>query len=368
MTARQVAQRFGIDNISDRVKKKLDGNSEDKISIIHAVFPRSDREILNDGSFRFGSDNMPYASVWFEEDGLHLMKESGFRTFPFMVARWDKEAGQVYGHGPIMDNIEDIKVLNAMRKTFLKLAQKIADPPNLIQGADTGELDQSPGASNNVDAEVKVTPLVTGANFPVTEATIREQREIVKEDLFMNQLQMPNRDRMTAEEIVTRRNENLRILGPVGSFITSEGIRNFVVRALDLMNAKSDLIPQLPESLKKENYRIRYVNQFDRAQKQDESNAIINGMRIVGAMEQTYPAAKYVINGEKATDIILRNEGFPTIAINDDRTRKQMKENDAKEAEFQRKVQMAQIQGALKEQDAKTEDRKASADKKRRAA
>src|SRR5690606_17144306 len=87
------------------------------------VYPREEREWD-----KKNPDNMPWASVYFEREEAHELEVSGFTEFPYLVPRWGKYAGEVYGRSPGMVALPDVKMLQAMTLTKIKLLEKNADP------------------------------------------------------------------------------------------------------------------------------------------------------------------------------------------------------------------------------------------------
>src|SRR3546814_4077959 len=72
---------------------------------------------------------------------------------PYMVPRWSKDAGEIYGRSPGWNALPDQKMLNEMSRTVLKAAQKAVDPPLMV--ADDGvlmPLRTHPGGINVVRA------------------------------------------------------------------------------------------------------------------------------------------------------------------------------------------------------------------------
>jgi hypothetical protein len=338
MTARQIVQKFGMDAVSDKVKAYLEKQSEELIDVVHATFPREDIEYLDTGMPRPGNDNMPYASVWWEQDQMHQLEETGFRTFPYVISRWDKEAGQVYGHGPIMEGLSDIKALNAMERSRLMLAQLLTKPPLAQMGGDSQEVKLTPGAVNHFDEEVKIQPLVTGGNYPVTDRSLQEKRRAVQDALYVNQLHLVDEREMTAEEVRARQMENLRILGPVGSRINSEALQTLILRSVDILDNKGKL-PPLPASIQQMGYTFRFLNQFSRAQRMDEVRAVQSALSMNAQLREAYPETKNVLDAVKGSTFIYEQMGVPPTIIRDEATRTQMDQQD--QARLQQAQQMA---------------------------
>ena len=73
--------------------------------------------------------NMPIASVYVLCKDEIILEESGYEEMPVLAPRWSKASGEVYGRGPGMATLPDVKMLQQMSKTIIKAAQKVVDPP-----------------------------------------------------------------------------------------------------------------------------------------------------------------------------------------------------------------------------------------------
>ena len=79
------------------------------------------------------SKNMDFISCHVHEESGALLRESGFREFPYVVPRYLKSSSnEIYGRSPAMNALPDVKMLNTMSKTTIKAAQKQIDPPLMV--------------------------------------------------------------------------------------------------------------------------------------------------------------------------------------------------------------------------------------------
>jgi len=121
--AKKIIAEFGEDNIPQKVIRAFETGSMDKFDIIHAVYPQSIGR-------KETKVRMPFISQFVLVEGqTELGPEEGFRLFPFVVPRWMKMTGEIYGRSPCMSALPEVKVINQMEKTVLKGAQKTIDPP-----------------------------------------------------------------------------------------------------------------------------------------------------------------------------------------------------------------------------------------------
>ena len=373
MTARDLVQKFGPGKLSDASQKKYEKNPFEEIQMVHAVYPRTDveREKNTKGKFKTNSANMPFADKWIEKSTKHLVHNGGFRTFPYIVSRWEKEAGEVYGHGPILQSMADIRSLNVMERDRLELAQKVTNPPYGIYGAEPGEVDLTPGAMNEFDQDTVVKELVTGANYPITDATVRNKKDDIQDALYVKQFQSLDRradKEMTAAEVQALQMETLRILAPVLARNQLEIMRPLFIRILDILGSNGKIPPfidaegnvvLLPMDLD-------YINELSRAMRLSEVNAIRAVIMGASQMAQVDPSVLDNIDFDKAYEVLKDAYAIPANISRSEEAIKKIREARAEQQQQMQQIQMAQVQTGLAESAAKAKEKTARADAKNR--
>lgn len=199
----QMAKAHGW-TISEATKDKArEEQWSEKVKVIHAVSPRRDRD-----PSKKNAQNMEWASIYFEHEECHLLYEKGFPEFPYQVARWAKYSGEVYGRGPGMTALPDLKMLQAMSLKQMKLIDKAADPPMWLRhDGVVGQTRTVPGGINywkgNPNDGVMLQPVsLQGVQF-LAEAIMRLKEQILQ-TFYADLLRMADRANMTATEVVQR--------------------------------------------------------------------------------------------------------------------------------------------------------------------
>jgi len=221
LTARQAAQRWGADALGAPTREALGSDDPDqRFRFLHAITPRPEADPA-----RLDAPAMPFASIVIDVGAHHLVGEGGFREFPFAVPRWDLASGEVYGRSPAMLALADAKTLQQMGKTLLVAGQKAVDPPMwALDDAVIGTPRTFPGGITVLDADgardlggrPPFGTLETGRNFPLGRELQNATREQVWAAFFRNVLQLPTSGpSMTATEVIERREDFLRTIGPV---------------------------------------------------------------------------------------------------------------------------------------------------------
>jgi len=297
MSNRQAFEKYGMESFGDKAKdmgKKLD----DEIEIIHIVMPLSEVEIR--GLPMMGKE---WVSIHVWKKGETVLRMKGFNEFPYVVPRWLKTTGEVYGRSPAFKALPDIRMLNAMKKTVIRGAQKMVDPPLLVPDDGVmGRVNTTPGGLNSYRSGTKdrIEPLLTGGRPDIGLDLIREVKQSVKEDFFVDQLQIREGDRMTTVEVSIRDEDRIRILSPMSGRLHFEFLQPLVARMLGIMSRRNLLPPDMPAELRGIAPQVRFASQVEKALRAAEGNNINRFMGTVGPILQVFPESRDILNGDGA--------------------------------------------------------------------
>jgi hypothetical protein len=285
LTARQAFQEWGED-CSPAVREMAELRPEEKVEIVHAVFPRADRDPRG-----FTSRDFPYACVYMETATRHLLEESGYLELPYMVPRWAKAAGDVYGRGPGLTALSDVRVLNAMSRTALMAAEKMSDPPLMVpDDGFLGAIRSGPGGLSyyRAGSSDRIEALPVNVDLRATEAMMQARRESVRRIFLTDQLQPEAAPHVTATESIIRQDEKMRVLGPVLGRMQTEFLGPLIRRVFQIM-IRAGVLPPLPRGLGPQDLEVEYLSPIARAQKQQEAQGLAQAMQylqpLVGASD-----------------------------------------------------------------------------------
>ena len=291
MTAEQAVERFGIDNVSDYIKKKIEKNPDEEVEILHAVMPRTERNVT-----KADNKNMPFMSVYICMQTKMIMSEGGFSELPYVVPRFLKATGEVMGRSPAMTALPDVKMLNLMSKTIIQAAQKMIDPPLLVP--DDGFLlpiRTQPGGLNFFRAGSRdtITPLTTGANIPIGLNMEEQRRAAIRQAFYVDQILFSGSPGMTATEVIQRQEERMRVIGPVLGRLMNEMLRPMIDRVFALM-LRENMLATPPEILQGRDIDIEYVSPLAKAQKSNSLNNTMRALEILLPLAQSLPVGDHL--------------------------------------------------------------------------
>lgn len=289
-TARQAHQAWG-ENAGQKVLDLIKADKvEEPVSFLHIVLPREERDVR-----KRDARNMPFGSLYIEPTTKKILSEGGYEEFPFFIGRCYKVSDSEYAYSPASMALADIKMLNQMSKTTLKGAQKAIDPAIILPhdgylipfktsaGAINYKLQGSP--------EEKVETLDIKRDVGLGLEMENQRRTVIQRaffvDLFLMLATLSERDR-TATEIAERVNERMLILGPMLGRLMHEKLDPIIIRTFNIL-MRNFKLPQPPDTLQGQNYKIEYISPLAKAQRASEVKSITDLLIAAKAMAEVEP-------------------------------------------------------------------------------
>jgi hypothetical protein len=235
MTLRQIQQQWPDYTPKDKT------NEDDKFTVVHAVQPRTDRDIESRATTQ-----MKWAEFYFIKEEDEVLEEGGFENFPYLVPRWSKLAGEKYGRSPAMQCLPDIQMVNRMKREVLVAAQ-LANRPPIIMPEDGFilPLSHKPGAMwfKSVGTE-NPEPFNSGVRVDIPMEIIQDTQQMITRCFLLDFLQNDfKKERQTAFEISDRRDEKLRSISPTLERLKTELLGKLLKRSIHIFEDKEFLKP-----------------------------------------------------------------------------------------------------------------------------
>ena len=321
--------------------------STQKYKVVHAVFPRSDRDIT-----KLDVTNKPFASVYYLQKGHIPLKNSGFDENPYIVSRFSVTSGEFYGRGPGTMSLPDVRMLNVMIMTVIKYAQKATDPPLLVP--DDGYLQPKtfPGAVNTYRAgtDDRLQYLEPAGNHGVSIEMIDRVQRKIDQAFYVDQLQLLEQSRMTATEVSTRNDERMTLLAPVLARQHYEFLKPLIDRVFGVLERRG-MLPAPPDILLEKNLGIEYSSQIARAQKRSTVANVQGFMNVIAPFMQVSPAAQHIIDGDAVVRYVAKQMDVPQEVLRSKEDVEDILEQQAEIARQQQEAQMMQQQAQTQGQE-----------------
>ncbi len=127
-----------------------------------------------------------------DDDDALVLVEREYRENPWIITRWIRVSGEVYGRGPVLNALPDAKTLNLAKKLELQNASLAVAGVWLVKNnsvINPNTITIKPGAiipvmSTGGSQGADLQPLHMGTSLQYSQIIISELREAIKETMF----------------------------------------------------------------------------------------------------------------------------------------------------------------------------------------
>ena len=251
MTARQIYYEFEDGHIPEVIKHCMQDDPERSFKVIHATYPRPGKE-RNPDQTENDPLSFPIGTMYvLENDWDHPMLESGYREMPYATLRLEKLPGEIWGRGPGLSALPDVRTLNESMRLILDASHMAIRPPmDVPTEAYITPFMLTPAAMNlNQDMSGRrATPMNTVGQLQITYQMLEERRAAVREAFFNDQLQLTGGPDMTAYEVSKRSEQQMILMGPWQGRLELEYYEPIINRCFAIA-ARAGVLPEPPEEL-----------------------------------------------------------------------------------------------------------------------
>jgi len=351
----QLIERFGVDSISEELRKEAGDKLDQIIQVLHVVLPRE-----NGRADALFAKNLPFMEMWVEVETKHVLLEGGYHEFPFMVPRWDTSSGEDYGRSPGMIALPDSDTAQSMGETILIAGQRAADPPLAAPNDGSfNSVNTYPGGLTYYDIDtaqaVRGNPfyaLESGMNLPISRDMQQDTRDQIWAAFYRNILNLPtDGPQMTAEEIRARKEEFIREIGPVFGRQETDYTAPMVERGFNIMLRNGAFKP-IPDVLKGRHIKFEYESPVKKIRQQIEANAATQWAYEMIELSQSKPEALDLVNADELGRFKAKASGIPESIVNGVETVAQIRAERAEQMQQQQEIEQAQMALSAVEQGA----------------
>jgi len=349
LTARQAIEEFGEENIGEKIIEAAKNKPDKQFSFIHAVEPTKDYERSTGKS----NTKLPFHSCHVCVEDKMVVRSGGYNEFPYLVPRWSKATGEIFGRSPSYNALPDIKTLNKAVEIGLKAWAKAIDPPLLVQDDGViGRVRMTPAGITVVRSDGAIKPLQIGSNWQITDMKENQLRTAIRQAYYSDQLQLQEGPQMTATEVQVRYELMQRLLGPTLGRFQSEFLNPLIERIFGIMFRAGALLPE-PEMLKGQQIDVEYVGPLARSQRMEESVAIERVYGLAMNVVQVDPAIMDNINHDEAIRLRAKLLGVPKTVLRSKDEVMEMREQRAEQQAQMAAMQQQQAAGDAMQSQAK---------------
>lgn len=370
----RVVAEYGIDNVSEKVRKAYEKGGKDKVKILIYIKPRKVKRA------KIGKLAMDFEGLHFEYDCMKLLREDGYHEFPIPVVRFHKLMYEKMGRSLAMNALPDIREANVLREAVIIATEKTLDMPigvmddSMLGG---GYIDTSAravtvfNASSNVSGLPPVFNIGDVPKIDYAEARLEKLENNIAQHFHIDRLlDFNNETQMTFGEAQIR--DQIRTASLVGLFSRqiSEGFTEWIRRGINIMWRKGEFgvikgsveeqeriaadkeVTYLPDEivrrLKKglDIYQITYKTKAANAAKAEEYIGIVD---VLGFAKQMADMDQSIVNRvdlHKAIKRLAEIRGASSIIRQDDEVEAMQASQEEQQQQLMQLQQAEQLAGA----------------------
>ena len=325
LTADELKERFG--KLPEGVASLSDADPGATFPLKHVAMLRRGGKV---GAIAAAK---PWASYWFYTgpgalDGWDLLKESGFDSNPYLIARWDVVAEAPYAIGPGIYALPDLRMLQELKRARLKSVQLLAERPLMVSKTLRGRLNYQPRGITFADPGEQAHPLVDGSQPFSLDSDIAETRAAI-DNHFYRQLftvLLSNPKGLTAFEASGIQSEQAALLGPPVSRLQSEFLIPLLRRVWEI-EAAAGRLPAPPQELQNEDVSVDFLGLLAQLQKRHAritgTIQALSGIQVVASL---FPQSLDNYDGDVVSTGLADAYGMDQEAIRDESDVRKLRE------------------------------------------
>lgn len=260
--------------------------------------------------------------------GNVLLVERKLKESPWVITRWVKVAGEVFGRGPLLFALPDIKTLNKTVEFMLQNASMSINGLWQTSNDSIANLDMvklEAGTFFPVDKIGDIERMDTPGDLKIGEAISEKLKEDIKTALFDRGLPDPTGSVRSPTEIIERVKELSQDIGAPFSRIMSEFLRPLAQRTLNIMERRG--LIDFPIKLDGRATKVQATSPLAKEQALNDLESVVNWITINQSV-----SPEILFGGIKVEDLPAWSGsklGVPQELIRDESEREKLQETVA---------------------------------------
>lgn len=298
--------------------------SKNIFTMVHSVRPRPEADRRG-----FGAQAMPFQSVYALKEAKQIMGiPSGYMENPYIVSRWDRAPTEIYGRGPGMNALPDVKMTQEFQRSWIKAIHKIVDPPLIVddEGTLRPRINTAPGkvtyARRDQNGKMNVEYMTPPVGIENADKMRADLQRIIDKHFFLDVFKSPGPvsadgavTHMSMTEFAAHKREQLQDIGPMISQEREEDLVPTIKRTFQAM-VRAGMIPPPPALLIQHVQRggkllPKYVSPAGVAQQAMVVNTIAQAFGYLQPMLQLDPSVADAVDIPGSVQELLKGLRFP---------------------------------------------------------
>lgn len=281
LTAHAAMDAFGMDRLSDQIRSVLEKHPYERFTFVQAMQHADDR-----------SGPWPIVSCYWEKGTRTIVKEDGYHEWPVFVPDWERDEGELYGRGPGHIAMPDVRSLNRLKQLGLEALALQVRPPLQVphDGVLGGQVRLTPAAQNMMLTDREITPMNLGGDLKSEMLKGDELRQAIRAVFHRDLIALPDKNYMTATEILKNLELINRELGPTLGNLEDGLLKPHAERTYAMMYRAGAFLPP-PPSLAGAVLDVEFEGPLARAQRSGDVTALQTALSLLVDYSQHDPEA-----------------------------------------------------------------------------
>ena len=280
-----------------------------------------------------------------DEAGQTELLHRELQSFPWVIGRYMVASSEIYGRGPCLTALPDIRSLNRTIELTLKNASLSIS--GVFTASDDGVLNPStiqmlpgaiiPVARNGGPMGASLAPLPRSGDPQLSQIVANDLRTSIKRILMDESLAPENMSARSATEINAKLAELSQNMGSAFGRLINETMYPIVRRTLETMDEMGMI--NLP--LRVNGLQVRVIPSAPLAQAQNIEK-VQEALQFASVAQQAGPVGQFVLKPEKLLDYVAKMMGIPSELITTPQERVEMQKQAMQMAQQQMELQQQQ--------------------------
>lgn len=266
-----------------------------------------------------------------------------FDSNPWVIVRWSKIAGEVFGRGPLLQALPDLKMLNKGKELAIRSAQlsifgvyMVADDgitnPNTIKVQPNAMI---PVARTAGPSGPSIAPLPRTGDLNAQNFMFEELRQQINTLLLNDRLPPDAGPVRSATEIVERMKQLQMDVGAAFGRLMFEFVQPLMQRVINILEQKNILTFGGGVKIDNINVTTQILSPIAKNEAIEEVNAIVQADQILKTVDPSGQLTELTLNTEKLGNIVANKLGISPDAIRTEEERAGLKQQLAQAVQSQ---------------------------------
>lgn len=315
VAARGVKDTWPDAKLTDTLKNKVSDKPDEEIVFVESTIPAKIKVLDKTINKKISKDGFKYQVI--DMDSGEIIVSRDMETNPWIVFRWSVTPGEVYGRGPVLIALPDIKSLNKTKELILKNASLAVSGAYTVVDdgvVNTETLAIEPGviipvASNDGGVDGKsIASLENNTRFDVGQIILEDLRTSINSIMFAQPLGRIDSPVRTATEVAFRQQELAKLIGSSYGRLQQELIVPILNRCLSILE-NLDMIDVQGFRIDGEVLDIKYKSPIQTAKDNEEVNNFIGMVEILAGIYGQ--EAALILTNPRAVEWLSEKKGLP---------------------------------------------------------